>query len=101
MIFWLIFYQMSPPLPDYLALVKFCMSSRFFAYRGGKILHEYLVNFWVLLWSVAPPDLVDFGVSVMGSEVVKKHQKAQHSSELNNRFSVVMSSREKAPKSTT
>ena len=55
----------------------------------------------VLLWSVPPPDLVDFGVSVMGSEVVKKHQKAQHSSELNNRFSVVMSSREKAPKSTT
>ena len=73
----------------------------------------------VLLWSVAPPDLVDFGVSEMGSEVVKKHQKAQHSSEhdnrlcmvmgnevvekheLNNRFSVVISSREKAPKSTT
>ena len=49
----------------------------------------------VLLWSVTPPELVDFSVNMMGNEVAKKHQKAQHSSELNNRFSVVMSSREK------
>ena len=37
------------------------------------------IRILVLLWSVPPPDLVDFGVSVIGSEVVKKHQKAPKS----------------------
>ena len=58
---------------------------------------------------MAPPVLVDFGVSVMGSEVVKKHQKASKSTKkhparafLVHSFGegVLMSSREKAPNST-
>ena len=46
-------------------------------------------NISVLLWFVAPPDLVAFGVSGMGSEVVKKHQKAQHISDVSKGMSFI------------
>ena len=50
---------------------------------------------------MAPPELVDFSVNMMGDEVVKKHQKARKSTKVLKFFArQVEEKHQKAPKST-